>query len=82
MQVIRDMVMLQPWLDVFLGRNLNHWYHFLNLLTRKDAYEKQVKKVKKEMKKQKRALRRARRRGKRNGAKIDKQLKQVARAKK
>jgi len=54
----------------------------LILLTRKDAYEKQVKKVKKEMKKQKRALRRARRRGKRNGAKIDKQLKQVARAKK
>ena len=40
------------------------------LLTRKDAYDRQVKKVAKENKKQARALRRARRRGKRNEAKI------------
>ncbi|TAH70394.1 MAG: sugar ABC transporter permease [Anaerolineaceae bacterium] len=46
----------------------------LVFLTRKDAYERQVKKVKKEMRKEKRAIRLARRRGKRNGARINKKL--------
>lgn len=45
------------------------------LLTRKDAYDRQVKKVAKENKKQARALRRARRRGKRNEAKVAAALK-------
>lgn len=47
------------------------------LLTRKDAYDKQVKKVRKENKKQARALRIARRRGKRNGAKMAGRLKKA-----
>ncbi len=42
------------------------------LLTRKDAYDKQVKRVKKENSKQARLLKKARRRGKRNGAKMAK----------
>lgn len=46
----------------------------LILLTRKDAYDKQVKRFKKEMRKQERAIKRARRRGKRNNAKINKKL--------
>ncbi|HWT73224.1 MAG TPA: sugar ABC transporter permease [Mobilitalea sp.] len=49
----------------------------LLLLTRKDAYDKQVKRVKKEIKKQARALKIARRRGKRNGAKITKTIKKA-----
>lgn len=40
------------------------------LLTRKDAYDKQVKRVKKENRKQEKLLKKARRRGKRNGAKM------------
>lgn len=46
----------------------------LVLITKKDAYDKQVKKVKKEMRKENRAIKRARRRGKRNDAKIKKAL--------
>lgn len=46
----------------------------LVLITKKDAYDKQVKKVKKEMRKQNRAIKRARRRGRRNEAKVKKAL--------
>lgn len=47
------------------------------LLTRKDAYDRLVKKVKKDKKKQARALKAARRRGKRNDAKMAKQFKKA-----
>ncbi|MGB4659935.1 MAG: sugar ABC transporter permease [Mobilitalea sp.] len=47
------------------------------LITRKDAYDRQVKKVKKENKSQARALKSARRRGKRNEGKINRSLKKA-----
>lgn len=47
------------------------------LLTRKDAYDKLVKKVKKDQKKQAKALKKTRRRGKKNGAKITAKLKKA-----
>lgn len=53
----------------------------LVMLTRRDAYEKQVKKVQKEIRKEKRAIRRARRRGKRNGARINKKLNKALKSK-
>lgn len=49
----------------------------LVLLTRKDAYDKMVKRFKKESKKQARALKRARRRGKANAARIEKYKKKA-----
>lgn len=50
----------------------------LLLLTRKDAYDRMVKRFKKESKKQARALKRARRRGRRNAARIEKYKKKAA----
>jgi ABC-type sugar transport system permease subunit len=49
----------------------------LVLVTRKDAYDKMVKKFKKDSKKQARALKRARRRGKSNAARIEKYKKKA-----
>ncbi|NLJ96700.1 MAG: sugar ABC transporter permease [Clostridiales bacterium] len=46
----------------------------LVLVTKRDAYDKQVKKVKKDRVKQNRAIKRARRRGRRNDGKIKKAL--------
>lgn len=46
----------------------------LILITRKDAYDRQIKKYRKEQRQQKRALKRARRRGKRNAAKTNRLL--------
>jgi oligogalacturonide transport system permease protein len=48
------------------------------LITRKDAYDRQVRKVRKEQKKQNKALRKARRRSRRNGAKIAGRAKKAA----
>lgn len=48
------------------------------LITRKDAYDKMVKRFKKQQKKEARALRRARRRSRINGAKIENQLKKTS----
>lgn len=50
----------------------------LVLLTKRDAYEKMVKKFKKESKKQARALKRARRRGKANAARIERYKKKAS----
>lgn len=46
----------------------------LVLVTKRDAYDKQVKKIKKDIRKQNRAIKRARRRGRRNDGKIKKAL--------
>ena len=46
----------------------------LVLVTKRDAYDKQVKKIKKDIRKQNRAIKKARRRGRRNDGKIKKAL--------
>ncbi|NLY49229.1 MAG: sugar ABC transporter permease [Clostridiales bacterium] len=52
----------------------------LVMLTRKDAYDKQVRKFRKEMRKEQRAIKRARRKGMRYAARVNKKLNKALKA--